>query len=500
MSYFSVLNNSIYMKICVGLLLVSVIILFAACEKEKSYEAGVVNSTGLLQNDINGDCLPKNVVGVFEQGEELVGTGNYIEVDVDVVTIGSYTVYSDTANGVFFRVTGTFTTTGINTVRLRGNGTPATPGSYNFRIVYDGQECFVPVDFLPAGAGGPAVFTLKGSGTPATCSNNSVTGTYGVGTPLTVGNKVILEVNVATIGTYNVSTTFQGMTFSATGTFLSQGDQPLELTGSGSPTTVGLNTVPVTVGASSCSFPVTVVDAAVYTVDCGSAIPGGEYTEGVALTSANTVVLTVNVATPGAYSITTAAVNGMVFTGSGSLAGGSQIITLTGSGTPVNEGDFDISVPGTPSCTFQIAVEEGAAPTDLVWSFKQGTTVYSGPTSPTTSAASGGFVFIPISGLNTAGDEAFTLMLTRSGAVITLGDYNSTTAPPANNAMFQYSNVSTAASIYSSVFGNGTQLIVKVLVYDTVNGIIEGTFSGKAKNSANLDVDITEGTFKCELL
>ena len=84
--------------------LLAVIVILNACQKEKSFESGTTPSEGLLQSDISGDCLPKNVVGTYEQGTALNGTTNYIEVTVDVTTIGSYTIYTDTVNGVFFQV------------------------------------------------------------------------------------------------------------------------------------------------------------------------------------------------------------------------------------------------------------------------------------------------------------------------------------------------------------------------------------------------------------
>jgi hypothetical protein len=66
--------------------------------------------------------------------------------------------------------------------------------------------------------------------------------------------------------------------------------------------------------------------------------------------------ITANVATAGTYSIYTSTVNGITFSGSGTILGtGSQEIELTASGTPVYDGISEISFSlstKTPNCTF----------------------------------------------------------------------------------------------------------------------------------------------------
>jgi hypothetical protein len=77
------------------------------------------------------------------------------------------------------------------------------------------------------------------------------------------------------------------------------------------------------------------------------------------LTGANTVVLNVNVSTTGTYSITTAAVNGIQFAGTGTFsATGPQTVTLTGSGTPAAAGtnNYTANAGGTNTCIFSVPV------------------------------------------------------------------------------------------------------------------------------------------------
>jgi len=229
------------------------VLLVAGCQKEVSYEAGKNVSHGSLQDDGTGDCLPKNVNGVYTAGTALAPATNTIVVQVDVATAGSYTIYSDTVNGYYFRASGTFGTTGLNTVTLKGNGTPLTSNTDNFAITYDTTVCFVSVDVLPAGSNGAATFSIN-------CNYPAVNGVYTVGTALGSTNTIVFNVDVTAIGTYNVTTTaVDGMTFSSgAGAFASTGTQILTLTGAGTPTTAGAFNVTITAGSSTVTIPITV--------------------------------------------------------------------------------------------------------------------------------------------------------------------------------------------------------------------------------------------------
>jgi len=66
------------------------------------------------------------------------------------------------------------------------------------------------------------------------------------------------------VGTYSIVTTaVNGVTFSASGTFSGAGAQAIVLNASGTPTAEGSFTVPVTVGSTTCSFPLTVVSGVI---------------------------------------------------------------------------------------------------------------------------------------------------------------------------------------------------------------------------------------------
>jgi hypothetical protein len=342
-------------------LLALCILLMNGCQKELSFEGGNTPSDGSLQSDVSGDCLPKTINGAYVAGTPLVPATNTIAVQVNVTKAGSYEVYTDTVNGYFFRATGTFTALGANTVTLRSTGTPFTAGVNNFIVSYNGTICDIAVTVLPAGAGGPAAFTLQGS--PTTCGA-VVNGNYSTTVALGVSNTVTLTVNVTAIGTYTISTApTGGMTFAASGVFAATGVQTVILNGSGTPTTGGNNTIPVTAGASSCSFVVNVGGPAAGTLGggpgaCTPATIHGLYILSTVLTAADTVQIQVNVTTAGVYNITTNTVTGFSFSSSGNFATtGIQNVTLTGTGTPTTLGPQTFTVTfGTSSCTFTVTV------------------------------------------------------------------------------------------------------------------------------------------------
>ncbi len=340
------------------------LVVIIGCQKELSFEGDSTPAEGSLQSDINGDCLPKSVNGVYVAAKPLVADTNTISVSVNVVKTGSYVISSDTVNGYFFRATGIFTTPGVNTVTLRGNGTPFAAGVNNFVITFDSTVCDIQVTVLPAGAGGPATFTLVNGGTPANCASAVVNGTYTKDVALTATNTVDITVNVTAIGTYNISATGGGMTFTGTGAFIALGNQTVTLTGSGTPTTTGANTVTFAAPFTSCNFTVTVTGPCEGTLGgapgaCTPSIVSGIYVVGSPLSGpGNNVQIQVSITTAGSYNISTNTVTGITFSGTGTIAvGPNQNINLVASGTPTTAGPQTFTVTfGTSTCTFTVNV------------------------------------------------------------------------------------------------------------------------------------------------
>ena len=249
-------------KLLPGSLIVILTVLFFACQKEKSFEVGGNPAQGSLQADGGGLCLPKTVNGAYIAGTALNPANNTIDIQVDVAQTGTYTIKSDTINGYHFVGTGSFSSTGIQSVTLKGSGTPLVSGNNVFTIFFDSTACDITVQVLPAGAGGAAVFTLAGAGGACTSANPS--GIYIVGTVLNNTNSVSLSVNVTTIGTYTITTTaVQGMTFSGSGTFSATGLQHITLIGNGTPVApAGSISIPVTAGGGTCNFTINLLATA----------------------------------------------------------------------------------------------------------------------------------------------------------------------------------------------------------------------------------------------
>ncbi len=192
-------------------------------------------------------------------------------MQADVTVPGSYTIYTDTVNGISFKGTGTFTATGLNTVRLSGKGTPLAAGIHNFVVSYGTSGCSIAVT-TSATLGS---FTFDGA--PGGCTGATPAGTYTVGTDLTSANTVNIGINVTGLGAYTVTTLeSNGMTFSSSGVFTIMGGQTLVLSGTGRPVIDGPTNIPISAGGSGCSFSIPVVAAAgpaVFEVNCATGRP-----------------------------------------------------------------------------------------------------------------------------------------------------------------------------------------------------------------------------------
>jgi hypothetical protein len=316
-----------------------------------------------------GNCTGFTANGTYTQAVPLTAA-NTVTMNVNVTSIGTYAISTPLQNGMLFSATGTFTATGPQTVTLTGNGVPLMGGSFNFTATGAGSSCTFSI--TATGGAGNAVFGL--AGTPGSCTGATTNGVYTAGNALTAANTVTVSVIVVTPGTYSITTNTQnGISFSATGSFVAAGPQTVNLMGTGTPTAAGASNYTATGGGTSCTFSVTAIggsSAAVYSLNgapagCTGTTVNGTYTQGVALTAANTATLNVNVTTIGTYTITTNVVNGISFSKSGTFTTtGPQTVTLDGAGTPTASGSLNIPATGTgtgSSCTFSVTVGTGGS-------------------------------------------------------------------------------------------------------------------------------------------
>ncbi len=203
-------------------------------------------SSGVL-GDSSGTCKPVTLAGSYLPGIALT-SGNTVQLEVTVAVAGSYTISTNTANGISFTKSGTFTSAGVQTVTLIANGTPISSGIQNFTVTYGNSQCTFAIDF-----GSAAVFTLGGNG--GNCTPFTIGGIYQQGILLNPTNTVQLQVTVTSIGNYTIATdTVNGVSFSNSGTFTTTGLKIITLAGIGTPLNAGIQNFVVTTGTSVCNF------------------------------------------------------------------------------------------------------------------------------------------------------------------------------------------------------------------------------------------------------
>ena len=209
----------------------------------------------LVTGGTPSNCASAVVNGTYTQNAALTAS-NTVGVTVNVTTVGAYTLTA-TGGGMTFTKSGTFATTGNQTITLTGSGTPTTSGANTVTFAAPNASCSFIVTVNPAG-GGAAVGTLAGA--PNACAPITVNGFYVESTAVGGSNTVGVTVNVTTAGTYNITTnTVTGLSFSASGSLSVGNNQVINLTASGTPTTAGNQTFTVTFGSSSCTFTVQVL-------------------------------------------------------------------------------------------------------------------------------------------------------------------------------------------------------------------------------------------------
>ena len=212
---------------------------------------------------------------------------------------------------------------------------------------------------------GTAAGTLKDDGS-GDCLPVAVNGTYTVGTALGAANSLDIQVIFTSTGVYNIkSDTINGYSFSGIGTANVTGPVTVHLVASGTPAVLGtgVDIFHITYGTSSCNVNVVLGGSAptsVFTLGgaggtCTGATLTGIYTQGMSATG-NTATVNVNVLTAGTYNITTGAVNGVTFNGSGTFATtGAHTITLIASGVAGTSatGTYPLT-SGTSTCSFTV--------------------------------------------------------------------------------------------------------------------------------------------------
>lgn len=142
------------------------------------------------------NCTTPVLAGTYQAGTALT-SANTVTLNVNVTAIGPWSVTTGAAvNGVTFSGTGTFTTTGSQTIVLTASGTPAAGGLFNFPVT-------IGTSTTPACNFACTFTTIPDYFPRTTYSNWSYNQTDGVNTD-TLLYKVIPETKTVGANTYNI--------------------------------------------------------------------------------------------------------------------------------------------------------------------------------------------------------------------------------------------------------------------------------------------------------
>jgi hypothetical protein len=113
----------------------NVTVVASACAKVE-----VVYPTGAPAQYALVNCGTAQINGTYIVNKPLGDTNNVV-VQVNVTTLGSYSIGTTTVNGYTFSKSGNFTTTGIQNVTLQGSGSPVVAGSNTFTATAGTSSC-----------------------------------------------------------------------------------------------------------------------------------------------------------------------------------------------------------------------------------------------------------------------------------------------------------------------------------------------------------------------
>ncbi|MDQ6608263.1 MAG: hypothetical protein M3Y85_00370 [Bacteroidota bacterium] len=131
------------MRLAISYLLI--LFLFLSCQKELHFDSvpAAIDTIKTAQGYLGGApnaCTPVNISGKYEKGFAF-DSSQYVSVTATVTHGGTYSINSNTVNGMYFKDSGSFTTTGTFVVNLKAYGTPADTGSFVFTVHFNSSVC-----------------------------------------------------------------------------------------------------------------------------------------------------------------------------------------------------------------------------------------------------------------------------------------------------------------------------------------------------------------------
>ena len=199
-------------RLSLFILLLSTLFVGTSCQKDYSYEGGAIapvssSAVYTFMGSPNA-CAAFTQNGIYNMGVTTTNS-NTISIQVNVTTAGTYNITTSVVNGVSFSGTGYLTAGSGQIITLVANGgTPAALGTFIYPITNGTSNCSFNILYGTTTA--PATFTIN-------CATAQSNGIYQQGITCTVSNTITLPVTVATGGAYNITTSNNGVRFSAAG-------------------------------------------------------------------------------------------------------------------------------------------------------------------------------------------------------------------------------------------------------------------------------------------
>jgi hypothetical protein len=340
---------------------------------------------------------------------------------------------------------------------------------------------------------GTATGTLKENAS-GDCMPVVINGIYTTNVTLGAANFADIQVNIDNIGTYDIGTdTVNGYYFHAAASVAITGLNTIRLQAFGKPIIQGTDIFKVKFSGTACELNVSVGTgggpggtAAVFTLRaattgaaCTGAVQSGAYNQGLATSPSNTVTVFADVTTAGTYTATTTLVNGVSFSGSGTLAVGTNqpIILTANGGIPAAAGTFNYPVTaGTSTCNFDVIY--GAALPQATITPDCSTVTVNGTYQAGTAMTSGNTVLVPVT-VTTPGTYTITTA-TQNG--VSFSGSGVVTAGTTSIILTASATTPTAAGTFTYPLTiNGTSSCSVPVTFTAATGpaaILQGTING----------------------
>jgi len=193
---------------------------------------------------ITGYYYNTGLSATLKKGVNASGITQVISAYVPNGGSGTYDIRTSTVNGVYFTAKGSVIGPQTNSITLTATGTPTELGNYDYTL-----------NTNPTLTLNHSINSTTTNGTAGISYNStgSSTGTLSRNVAVATGGsapRTIVNVNVTTLGTYNLVAITNGLTFTASGTFTTLGNQDIVFIATGTPTVSGTiiyntNTTPI---------------------------------------------------------------------------------------------------------------------------------------------------------------------------------------------------------------------------------------------------------------